>query len=77
MNKLNEVGRRSSIVIVLAEKDILVDGDELMHVSEGEITVYSDGFIDASKGEFAPIDKEAVGHAIAEGNQIFNMEEIV
>lgn len=67
---------RNMAVIILVEGDILVDGDSLQHVSEGEITVYADGTVEDTRGELAPIDKEAVAYAIAAGQQIFNMSDV-
>lgn len=83
MNLLNELentkalgDKRNTLIITLTEQDILVDGDELQHVSEGEISIYADGTIDTRNGILEPIDQEAIGYAIAQGHQIFNMENV-
>ena len=67
---------RNTRIIDLTEGDILVDGEDLQHVSVGEITIYADGTIDTKRGELAPIDREAIGYAIAAGRTIFNMEDV-
>lgn len=68
--------KRNTKIIDLTEGDILVNGDELQHVAEGEVSIYADGTIDTSNGELALIDHEAVGYAIAAGKTIFNMGDL-
>lgn len=77
LNNTNALGgKRNTLIVDLTEGDILVNGDILQHVAEGEVSIYADGTIDTSRGELALIETEAVGYAIAAGKQIFNMEEV-
>lgn len=74
--KADAEGNRNTRIVDLIEGDILVNGDELSHVTAGEIAIYADGTIDVSRGELAPIERDAVGYAIAAGRTIFDMEDI-
>lgn len=74
--KADAVGTRNTRIADLVEGDIIVDGDDIQHVANGDVSIFSNGTIDDSLGELAPVDAEAIGYAIAAGNTIFNMEDI-
>ena len=67
---------RNTMIIALTEGDVLVDGDLIRHVSEGEVLIYADGTIDEHKGELAEISIDGVQTAMTTGKVIFNMEDV-
>jgi hypothetical protein len=67
---------RNAVLITLVEGDILVNDGVYKHVSEGEVTIYADKTIDESNGELIEISIEGIQSALAEGNQIVNLEEL-
>lgn len=78
-NFLDEDGhprRRNQLIITLVEGDVLIDGETLQHVADGEISIFADGAIDTTKGELAPIDREGLASVMGGGHTIFNMSDI-
>jgi hypothetical protein len=68
--------RRNLLVATLVEGDVLINGETINHVADGEISIFADGTIDESKGELAEIDSDGLAAAMGGGVTIFNMSDV-
>lgn len=68
--------RRNQLISTLVEGDVIIDGENIMHVAEGEVSIYSDGRLDTSQGRLAAIDQEGLAMVMGGNGTIFNLEDV-